>query len=532
VKKYIIILAAAMLATNLWAETTISYQGQLSSNGQAFSGSADLSFQLFDAASGGAAVGSIIEWPNHPIDNGLFQAELDFGHVFDGTPRYLQVSVNGDVLDPRQALRAAPVAVYALSGGGDSNWVLSGDDLHYSSGNVGIGTSTPSAALQVVGPVAFGHSNNLASGENAVVAGGASSEATGERSFVGGGFNALASGNHSFTGGGLNPVAGGNYAFVAGGSQNVAGGLRGFAAGHRAKAMHANTFVWADGVLEDFSSTAQDQFMVRATGGVGFNRAPTDYFVIDASREIQDDDYSFGTGALRVLLEGATKLRLLGNGGLGIGSSFNSSGVPADGLRVAGNTHLNGMLEVDGISNFHGQFLVQDTAFFYGPTIGANFVTPVIMQSLATGGATSLCRNAQNFISACSSSARYKHDIVELDQALSLIEALRPVQYRWNESGEADIGLVAEEVAALDPRLATFGEDGEVEGVKYRRLAAVLVGALQEQRTENHAALAARDAEIATLRLELAQQRQETADRLMALERVLIGSTQVAGHQQ
>ena len=344
--------------------------------------------------------------------------------------------------------------------------------------------------------------------------------------------NALASGNHSFTGGGFDAVASGYNSFVAGGSQNEAGGIRSFAAGHRAKAMHNSTFVWADSVLEDFTSTAQDQFMVRATGGVGFNRAPSDYFVIDASRENQDDDYSFGTGALRVLLEGATKLRLLGNGGLGVGSSFNNSGVPADGLRVAGKTHLNGGLEVDGIIFFNDQLTAQSTVFFNGATIGANFVTPVIMQSLGTGGGTSLCRNGQNFISTCSSSARYKHDIVELDQALSLVEALRPVQYRWNESGQADIGLVAEQVAALDPRLATFGEDGEVEGVKYRRLAAVLVRALQEQRTENHGALAARDAEIATLRLELAQQRQETADRLMALERVLIGSTQVAGHQR
>jgi len=48
------------------------------------------------------------------------------------------------------------------------------------------------------------------------------------------------------------------------------------AAGRRAKANHDGAFVWADSTNAEFASTANDQFLVRANGGVGINtNAPT-----------------------------------------------------------------------------------------------------------------------------------------------------------------------------------------------------------------------------------------------------------------
>jgi hypothetical protein len=44
-----------------------------------------------------------------------------------------------------------------------------------------------------------------------------------------------------------------------------------FAAGRRAKAVNTGAFVWADSQNADFSSTAANQFLVRAAGGVGIN---------------------------------------------------------------------------------------------------------------------------------------------------------------------------------------------------------------------------------------------------------------------
>jgi len=54
------------------------------------------------------------------------------------------------------------------------------------------------------------------------------------------------------------------------------------------------------------------------------------------------------------------------------------------------------------------------------------------------------------------------------------------VAYDWKETREADVGFVAEEIAAIDPRLVTRNAAGEIEGVKYERLTAVLAGAVQE----------------------------------------------------
>jgi hypothetical protein len=52
---------------------------------------------------------------------------------------------------------------------------------------------------------------------------------------------------------------------------NTAEGRYSFAAGRRAKAYHDGAFVWADSTDADFASSANDQFAVRATGGVVFN---------------------------------------------------------------------------------------------------------------------------------------------------------------------------------------------------------------------------------------------------------------------
>jgi trimeric autotransporter adhesin len=61
------------------------------------------------------------------------------------------------------------------------------------------------------------------------------------------------------------------YATVPGGRENSAGGDYSFAAGRRAKANHQGAFVWADAFDTNFATTASNQFLIRARGGVGIN---------------------------------------------------------------------------------------------------------------------------------------------------------------------------------------------------------------------------------------------------------------------
>jgi hypothetical protein len=62
------------------------------------------------------------------------------------------------------------------------------------------------------------------------------------------------------------------YAVIAGGRENIVGfnASYAFAAGHRAHANHSGTFVWADSQNQNFTSTATNEFSVRATGGARF----------------------------------------------------------------------------------------------------------------------------------------------------------------------------------------------------------------------------------------------------------------------
>lgn len=75
--------------------------------------------------------------------------------------------------------------------------------------------------------------------------------------------------DNSVIGGGINNTNAGFAAVVPGGKQNFAYGEYSFAAGHSAKALHRSAFVWSDCTPGNFQSTASNQFLIRATGGVG-----------------------------------------------------------------------------------------------------------------------------------------------------------------------------------------------------------------------------------------------------------------------
>src|SRR6185295_12638631 len=49
---------------------------------------------------------------------------------------------------------------------------------------------------------------------------------------------------------------------------------------------------------------------------------------------------------------------------------------------------------------------------------------------------------------------------------------------------QADMGLVAEEVAGVEPLLVTHNNKGEIEGVKYDRVGVVLINAVKEQQAQ------------------------------------------------
>ncbi len=79
-----------------------------------------------------------------------------------------------------------------------------------------------------------------------------------------------ATGAFATVSGGLDNVASGMAAIIPGGTENRAAGNFSLAAGYGANAVHNGAFVWADSAGSAFSSEADNQFIVRATGGVKF----------------------------------------------------------------------------------------------------------------------------------------------------------------------------------------------------------------------------------------------------------------------
>ena len=123
----------------------------------------------------------------------------------------------------------------------------------------------------------------------------------------------------------------------------------------------------------------------------------------------------------------------------------------------------------------------------------------VQIDNLGAAGATSLCLNALNQISTCSSSLRYKANITRFGYGLDLVRRLDPITFDWKQGGMHDLGLGAEDVAAIEPLLVTYNAKGEVEGVKYDRIGVVLVNAVKEQQSQ----IEAQDAKIKSLEMQL-----------------------------
>ncbi len=107
-------LTAARAAAPLG--TGFAYQGQLKQNGAPANGNLDMEFRLFDAATLGNQVGNPVTLNGVAVSNGLFTVTLNGGDEFGsdafiGSARWLQISVNGTPLSPRQPLTAAPAAL-------------------------------------------------------------------------------------------------------------------------------------------------------------------------------------------------------------------------------------------------------------------------------------------------------------------------------------------------------------------------------------------------------------------------------------
>jgi len=314
--------------------TGFTYQGRLTDGGIPADGNYDFEFKLYDAASAGSLLGTVIK-EDVIVTDGLFTVQLDFGSgVFTGDARWLEIGVRPGAsmgpyttLTPRQALTATPYALALpglwtqpnvtspnLIGGHNANWITDGvvgatiggggaaddgwgnpvlnrvtDDF----GAVGGGwdnqagdadADTADAIHSTVG----GGSSNIASGRAATVGGGSENEASGGVATVSGGHHNMASEDYATIGGGVDNAASGAYATIGGGNHNVAEGAYGTVGGGLANSADGEAATVGGG----YNNLAQGDSAT--VGGGKSNQAMADYATIAGGGRSDPTDFTTG----------------------------------------------------------------------------------------------------------------------------------------------------------------------------------------------------------------------------------------------
>ena len=118
-------MAALLLATSASAAPLeLSHQGRLlDAAGDGVEGAHDLSFTLYSTASGGSSVWSEVQ--SITVQSGYYGLLLGSvtplnSELFQGTPLYLEIAVDGAAPMPRQRLGSVPYAVSSSSSGSSS----------------------------------------------------------------------------------------------------------------------------------------------------------------------------------------------------------------------------------------------------------------------------------------------------------------------------------------------------------------------------------------------------------------------------
>ena len=128
-----------------------------------------------------------------------------------------------------------------------------------------------------------------------------------------------------------------------------------------------------------------------------------------------------------------------------------------------------------------------------------------ISGSTATGGAAVFVAS-NGKLGTVTSSRRFKKDIADMDAASEALLALRPVTFRYkpelDKAGIPQYGLVAEEVAEVNPDLVVRDEKGEIYTVRYEAVNAMLLNEFLKE----HRKVQQQEATIAQLTSTIVQQ--------------------------
>jgi Chaperone of endosialidase len=429
--------------------TEFTYQGKLNNGTVAANGTYDFKFDIYDAETGGGIVQTITV-TGVTVANGIFTVKLGVNPVtFGGDERFLEIWATNtgtftSPMTPRQKVTSSPYAVRAKDADNAVN-ATNATNATFAT-NAGNATTAFISNLAVNSESLGGVlSTNYVKTNDARLTD-ARTPTAGSGDYIQNG-TAVQTSNFNVSGNGSANVLNAQSEYGLGGFRvmtTIGGNLFvGYRAGYQGTVIGTGNSFFGD------------------SSGRGNRGNDNSYF----GRSTDGDFDGIASGSNNTLLGASSKLSVVPfmknyATAVGSGSIVNSS-----------NT-------------------IQ---------LGRNGTDIVKIGVLDSAGATSVCLNGSNALATCSSSIRYKNNIQDFRFGLDLIKRLRPVTFNWKADNKADMGLVAEEVNAVEPLLTTTNKDGEVEGVKYDRVGVVLVNAVNEQQVQ----IEAQQKEIERLKTEL-----------------------------
>jgi len=409
-------------------------------------------------------------------------------------------------------------------------------------GNVGVGTTSPTAKLHVAGTARMTDTLTLnPSGDTALdvstgsiykggalflhTKGGVNNTALGKDALasVTTGFRNTASGNRALFSNtiGVGNVASGYKALYTYGDNNTADGT--IALAFNTSGSSNSAF----GVAALRSNTSGSDNVAVGSGALAYNTTGLDNAALGSAalgyNTVGNSNSALGLGALYNNTTGSSNTAVgasalvygtTGSRNIAIGASAGSNlTTGSDNVSIA-NTGVAGEASTIriGTPGTHTRAFV---AGIRGVTTGlANAVTVLVDSSGQLG--------------TVSSSRRFKEDIRDMNEATARLLELRPVRFRYKQEqtlpGGQEVppeyGLIAEEVAEVFPDLVVYDEDGQPFTVKYHLLSSMLLNELKkldERSVAESAEQAHAMAELAELRSEVARLRGLEA-RLAAVE--------------
>jgi hypothetical protein len=354
-------------------------------------------------------------------------------------------------------------------------------------------TKTASVALGFAGAAAVSGLFNTATGYNAMYSGtsgnlntaygsdaaysnssGGDNTATGSNALY---YNSVGKGNTA-TGSGALATVGGNentgigYDALSHGSGAAAGNYNTASGSHAGQAL--------DGPIEGSSNTFLGAYTISTHAplnnvtAVGANAevAVSNAMVLGSIQGVNSATASTSVG---IGTTNPTSLLHVGNAG---GNSINNY-LRVDGPTAAGSGGTvasfggYGQFNIDAPGVPGGRFVVTESG-----QVGIDTAPYSLYQlSLSQSSGHAIANTWEQY-----SSRRWKTNIQTLQGALEKVEELRGVSYDMKESGQHQIGVIAEEVGAVVPEVVTYEENGkDARGVDYSRLTALLIEATKEQ---------------------------------------------------